>query len=154
MELCKKAEPILKEEPNLLRIEGKTVIVGDIHGQFFDLIAMLRKIRVPESTTTKILFMGDYVDRGEYGPEVVTYLITLKICFPKAVFLLRGNHESRDMSEMFNFRDQVLDQYDEETYERIMELFDMLPIAGIVNNSYLSMHGGISQNLTSLDAIN
>ena len=55
---------------------------------------------------------------------------------------------------MFNFRDQVLDQYDEETYERIMELFDMLPIAGIVNNSYLSMHGGISQNLTSLDAIN
>ena len=105
MELCKKAEPILKEEPNLLRIEGKTVIVGDIHGQFFDLIAMLRKIRVPESTTTKILFMGDYVDRGEYGPEVVTYLITLKICFPKAVFLLRGNHESRDMAEMFNFRD-------------------------------------------------
>ena len=98
MELIKKAEPIFREEPNLLRVEGKVVIVGDIHGQFFDLVAMLRKIRVPESTTTKILFMGDYVDRGEYGPEVITYLITLKICYPKSVFLLRGNHESRDMT--------------------------------------------------------
>lgn len=105
MELCKRAAPVLQKEPNLLRVEGKVVIVGDIHGQFFDLVAMLRKIRVPESTTTKILFMGDYVDRGEYGPEVITYLLTLKICFPNSVFLLRGNHESRDMSEMFNFRD-------------------------------------------------
>ena len=55
---------------------------------------------------------------------------------------------------MFNFRDQVLAQYDEETYERIMELFDMLPVAAIVNNSYLSVHGGFSRDLQSLDAVN
>ena len=91
-------------EPNLLRVDGKTVIVGDIHGQFYDLINMLKKVAKPGFTNTKAVFLGDYVDRGNYGPEVAIYLFVLKICFPDKVNLLRGNHESRDMTEMFNFR--------------------------------------------------
>ena len=98
LELCVRAAPVLGNEPNLLRIEGKVVIVGDIHGQFFDLVAMLRKLSQPGHKNTKILFMGDYVDRGEYGPEVIIYLLALKLRFPVDVFLLRGNHESRDMT--------------------------------------------------------
>ena len=144
MELCQKATPVLGNEPNLLRLEGKVVIVGDIHGQFFDLVAMLRKLSKPGEKNTKVLFMGDYVDRGEYGPEVVIYLLALKLRYPHDVFLLRGNHESRDMTQMFNFRDQVLTHYDQEMYERIMDLFDHLPIAATVNQQYLSVHGGIS----------
>ena len=107
-ELCIHASEVLGKEPNLLRLEGKVVIVGDIHGQFYDLVAMLRKLSQPGHKNTKILFMGDYVDRGEYGPEVVIYLLALKLKFPKDVFMLRGNHESRDMTNMFNFRDQVI----------------------------------------------
>ena len=133
IELCIKAAPVLGNEPNLLRLEGKVVIVGDIHGQFFDLIAMLRKLSQPGHKNTKVLFMGDYVDRGEYGPEVVIYLLALKLRFPNDVFLLRGNHESRDMTQMFNFREQMLIHYDLETYEVVMDLFDNIPLAAIVN---------------------
>lgn len=65
---------------------------------------MLRKIPKPGHKGAKVLFLGDYVDRGNYGPEVAAYLFTLKLTYPNDVFMLRGNHESRDMAESFNFR--------------------------------------------------
>ena len=68
--------------------------------------------------------------------------------------MLRGNHESREMTEMFNFREQCIQMYDEEFYEKVMEAFDLLPVSAIVNGQYLCMHGGISDVLTSLEAIN
>lgn len=66
---------------------------------------MLRKLKVKKGTNQKVLCLGDYVDRGNYGPEVVTYLFALKLSQPQTFYLLRGNHESRDMAENFNFRD-------------------------------------------------
>ena len=155
LEIMRRVRPILSAEPNLLRVDGKVVIVGDIHGQFYDLVAMLRKLkgRKPDPNQ-KILFLGDYVDRGNYGPEVAAYLFCLKLKYPNDIFLLRGNHESRDMAEAFNFRQQALMLYDEQAYEEYMETFDMLPLASVVNGLYLSMHGGISHRLTSVEAIN
>jgi len=85
---------------------------------------MLRKLKGRSNQQNKILFMGDYVDRGNYGPEVVTYLLCLKLKSPQDIILLRGNHESRDMAESFNFRDQVLQLYDQNVYEEFMETFD------------------------------
>ena len=152
----RRVRPVLSAEPNLVRVDGKVVIVGDIHGQFYDLVAMLRKLkgRNQAENSQKILFLGDYVDRGNYGPEVSAYLFCLKLKYPNDIFLLRGNHESRDMAEAFNFRQQVLMLYDEQVYEEFMDTFDVLPVASIVNGLYLSMHGGISHRLTSVDSIN
>ena len=151
----RRVRPVLSAEPNLVRVDGKVVIIGDIHGQFYDLIAMLRKLkgRQPENAQ-KLLFLGDYVDRGNYGPEVAAFLFCMKLRYPNDIFLLRGNHESRDMAEAFNFRSQVLMLYDEQIFEEYMETFDMLPVASIVNGLYLSMHGGISHRLTSVETIN
>ena len=154
IEISCRIRPVLSKEPNLLKVDGKVVIVGDIHGQFYDLVAMLRKLNSRSAGQQKILFLGDYVDRGNYGPEVAAYLFCLKLKHPQNIFLLRGNHESRDMTEAFNFREQVLMLYDEEVYEEFMYCFDTLPIAGVVNGRYLAMHGGISHRLTSLEAIN
>ena len=106
LEIMRRVRPVLSAEPNLVRVDGKVVIVGDIHGQFYDLVAMLRKLkgRNQAENSQKILFLGDYVDRGNYGPEVSAYLFCLKLKYPNDIFLLRGNHESRDMAEAFNFR--------------------------------------------------
>ena len=153
LEIIRRAKPALSQEPNLLRVNGKVVIVGDIHGQFYDLISMLKKVN-SSGGNNKILFLGDYVDRGNYGPEVALYLFVLKLRYPNDIFLMRGNHESRDMAESFNFRDQVLALYDQQTYEEYMECFDMLPVSAVVNGRYLAMHGGISHRLTSLNVIN
>ena len=115
---------------------------------------MLDKIG-PPGPQTKYVFLGDYVDRGSNGPELVCYLTALKLKYPSDVILLRGNHETREMTETFNFRKQCLAYWDDiEVYESIMEMFDLLPVACHVAGKYLCMHGGMSQELTSLKKIN
>lgn len=71
--------------------------------------------------------------------------------FPKNVVLLRGNHESRNMTENFTFREEVITRFDMDTYNLFMELFDAMPISCIVDGKYLAMHGGISPELNKLD---
>lgn len=97
------------------------------------------------------LFLGDYVDRGIFGLECMILLMAIKINFPKNVVLLRGNHESRNMTENFTFREEVISAYDIEVYNTIMEVFDSLPISCIVDNKYFGMHGGISPELSKID---
>ena len=82
----------------------------------------MRKQRFGKSDK-KFLFLGDYVDRGMYGPEVVAYLFALKVRYPDRIFLLRGNHETRECTEDYNFRDQMITKYDEETFEAVLEAF-------------------------------
>ena len=96
----------LEKEPNLCNIEEPIVIVGDIHGQYYDLCHMLDKAGSPDKIN--YLFLGDYVDRGIYGVEVMLLLMAIKINYPKNVIILRGNHESRNMTENFTFRDEVI----------------------------------------------
>ena len=102
-----------------------------------------------------MLFLGDYVDRGAYSIEVCIFLYALKINFPTEITLLRGNHESRAMTENFTFRSEVLEKYnsDESIYDLFMESFDAMPLAAEVNGDYLCMHGGISPELMTVSDI-
>ena len=156
MEIVSKGGEILSKEPNLIRLDGQVTIIGDIHGQLYDLLAIFRQEAVgcPSKSEGKVVFMGDYVDRGLYGVETALLIMMLKQCYPHKIYLLRGNHESRDLTSRFNFRDQCLEAYDEEFYDQVMEAFDQLPMAAVVNGKYFCVHGGISKNLTSLEAIN
>jgi serine/threonine-protein phosphatase 2B catalytic subunit len=140
---------VLKQEPNLAQIDEPICVVGDIHGQYFDLLNMISKAGEPG--TINYLFLGDYVDRGVLGIEVVLLLFAIKLNEPKSVVLLRGNHESRNMTESFTFREEVLDRYDLEVYDLFMEVFDSLPISALVAKKYLAMHGGISPELSKLE---
>ena len=91
------------------------VIVGDIHGQYYDLIHMFEKIIDKRGIlNTNMVFLGDYVDRGDFGLECIIYLFALKVRYPKQITLLRGNHETRGMTEMFTFRQEVLDKTGDE----------------------------------------
>ena len=152
MELIVRAKRVFNDEPNMVRVSGSSYIFGDVHGQFYDLVSELDKVDSPE--TANWVFLGDYVDRGSYGPEVVCYLIAMKLRYPKSIVLLRGNHETREMTENFNFRKQCLTYWDDiEVYENIMEMFDLLPVASCVNGRYLCMHGGLSSDLTSFNRL-
>jgi len=143
---------ILKKEPNLMRVAEPVVIVGDIHGQYYDLCHMLDKAGDPKNIN--YLFLGDYVDRGIFGTRVLLVLLAMKINYPQRIILLRGNHESRSMTENFTFRQEVIDQYDEEMYDLFMDVFDAMPLACVVDDKYLAMHGGISPDLNKIDDIN
>ena len=135
--MCKLGEPV--------------VIVGDLHGQFYDLCHMLDKAGPPSDIN--YLFLGDYVDRGIYGIEVLLLLMAIKINYPKNVVLLRGNHESRNMTENFTFREEAITAYDMEMYNIFMEVFDNMPLACIVDGKYFGMHGGISPELSKIEQI-
>lgn len=111
---------------------------------------MLTKAGDPGSSLN-YLFLGDYVDRGIMGVECMILLLSIKINYPKTVMILRGNHESRNMTEAFTFKEEVQEAYDEDVYELFMELFDTFPVACLVAKKYLAMHGGISPDLKKLE---
>ena len=84
-------------------------IAGDIHGQFFDVKNLIGKGGgVPDN---KFIFIGDFVDRGYNSVETITLLFCLKVKYPDRVYLLRGNHESRNITMMYGFLDEINKKY-------------------------------------------
>lgn len=88
LRLIQEAKEIFSREPNLVEIQGPVTIVGDIHGQFYDLLTVFEMGSDPAET--RYLFLGDYVDRGQFACECVFLLFALKIKHPENIFLLRG----------------------------------------------------------------
>ena len=105
IKLLQQALQMFKKEPNLVQVPEPICVVGDIHGQYADLLNMITKAGEPGSLN--YLFLGDYVDRGVFGIEVCLILFCIKLNQPKNVIMLRGNHESRNMTETFTFRQEV-----------------------------------------------
>lgn len=149
--LISQARFLFETEANIIEVTDPVVIVGDLHGQFYDLLKILEIGGNPENT--KYIFLGDYVDRGYFSLEIIFLLYALKINFPHTFYLLRGNHETRQMTSHFNFRKEVVYKYDLETYEIIMESFDAMPLACVVNGKFFGVHGGISGRLGVLNDI-
>ena len=149
--LCEKSTEIFKNEKSLLDIHGDFVVCGDIHGQFFDLLDILKFNGPPE--TTNYLFLGDYVDRGNYSIYTICILLAYKIKYKDTFFLIRGNHESSFVNRKYGFREECCELYSEHIWPLFNSVFEWMPIAALVNNDVLCIHGGISPLLTSLDDI-
>ena len=145
LELINLFQAQIKSEPNILKIQDPVTVVGDIHGQFYDLLKLLEVGGSPE--TTKYLFLGDYVDRGAFSIECVLLLCAIKLNYKTTVLMLRGNHECRQMTSFFNFKQECEIKYDLEVYDKIMEAFDCLPISCLINEKFIAIHGGISPDI-------
>ena len=151
LQLIYSAKRIFENESCLLHLYSPFVIVGDVHGNIRDLLRIFAQNGSP--ITTNYIFLGDYVDRGEHSVEVISLLLALKVSYPKSIYLLRGNHEFREINSIYGFHDQVLDSYDEDLYNAFNNCFDYLPFAALLDSKYFLVHGGISPFLEKVEQI-
>jgi len=149
--LCQKAKEIFINQPILLELEAPIKICGDIHGQYFDLLRIFEYGGFPPDAN--YLFLGDYVDRGKQSLETICLLLAYKIKYPENFFLLRGNHECSSINIMYGFYDECKRRYNIKLWKTFTECFNCLPVAAIIDEKILCMHGGLSPELTNLDQI-
>jgi diadenosine tetraphosphatase ApaH/serine/threonine PP2A family protein phosphatase len=143
------ADHALMEEPPVLELTGDYVIVGDIHGDLTTLLRIFDHLGWPPARS--YLFLGDYVDRGMNSCEVILLLYALKYLYPSNVLLIRGNHEFGPMTEVYGFQSEAVSKFSDVFYLTVIRTFDDLPLAAVLDDSVLCVHGGISPKLSSLN---
>ncbi|XP_048327991.2 serine/threonine-protein phosphatase 5 isoform X1 [Ziziphus jujuba] len=137
---------LLRALPSLVDInvpEGKHFTVcGDVHGQFYDLLNIFELNGLP-SEENPYLFNGDFVDRGSFSLEVILTLFAFKCMSPSAMYLARGNHESKSMNKIYGFEGEVRSKLNETFVELFAEVFCCLPLAHVINEKIFVVHGGL-----------
>jgi serine/threonine-protein phosphatase 2A catalytic subunit len=151
-QLVTKARVVLSAEKNVQPVICPVTVCGDVHGQYEDLLELFRiGGRIPH---TNYLFMGDYVDRGYYSVRSVTLLMTLKVRYKHRITLTRGNHESRQITQVYGFYDECLRLYgNANVWKMFTDLFDYLPLTALVERQIFCLHGGLSPTIETLNSI-
>lgn len=150
--LCLRAREILVDESNVQRVDAPVTICGDIHGQFYDLVELFKV--GGECPDKNYLFLGDFVDRGYYSVETFLLLLALKVRYPDRITLIRGNHESRQITQVYGFYDECLRKYGSvNVWRYCTEIFDYLSLSAIIEDKIFTVHGGLSPSINTLDQI-
>lgn len=149
--VCTMAREIFLNQPSLLKLQAPIKVVGDVHGQFTDLLRILRLSGVPPDTN--YLFLGDYVDRGKQSLETIMLLLCYKIKYPDNFFMLRGNHESANVTKMYGFYDECKRRLSTKAWKMFVDVFNSLPFAAIIQDKIFCVHGGISPQLSNLKQV-
>eukprot|EP00658_Telonema_sp_P-2_P033205 TRINITY_DN24420_c0_g1_i2.p1 TRINITY_DN24420_c0_g1~~TRINITY_DN24420_c0_g1_i2.p1 ORF type:complete len:465 (+),score=89.89 TRINITY_DN24420_c0_g1_i2:396-1790(+) len=154
--LCKETEVVLRSEDRHIHVQSPAYVFGDIHGNFRDLHYFIKSLVSFGDlcyTPHRFVFLGDYVDRGEFSPEVIALLFAMKVIAPEKVVLLRGNHEdtlvSGDMggygSTSFRYQCRELfgNMLGEEVWKRASTAFASLPLTANIDGRIFCTHGGL-----------
>lgn len=153
LSVYKKAQWYFEQQPVLLNLNGEYTVVGDLHGNLHDLFRIFHRFGFPPYR--KYIFLGDYVDRGEFSIECITLLFALMLKYPDCVYLLRGNHEFKEVNKHYGLYEQIMKKYNNESlYELLNEAFAYMPLACILNQHFFIVHAGIEHgNSKTLEKI-
>lgn len=149
--ICSHAREVFLMQPSLLRLQSPIKIVGDIHGQYNDLLRIFKLSGNPSETN--YLFLGDYIDRGQQSLETIMLLLCYKIKYKGNFFMLRGNHESANVTKMYGFYDECKRRKSTKIWKCFIDVFNCLPLAATIQDKIFCIHGGISPDLDSMKQI-
>ena len=150
--IIKKSKEIFSQEKNIEEVPCPVTICGDIHGQFLDLLELFRLGgRLPH---TNYIFLGNYINNGYNSVETLSLLLCLKVRYPTKIYLTRGNHESSEITQLYGFYDECIQKFNNANiWKSFTELFNLLPLAAIVDNKIFCLHGGLSPDIETIDQI-
>ena len=141
--LLRLALPILKEEPVVLESLTPCIVVGALHGSIFDLYQIIYRFGLPP--TRSYCFLGNFINSGEFSLEVATFLLALKVVYPRSIFLLKGKSEFENEASKHGFLAEIVDTYStKEIFDQFIACFNQLPVAAVFFNSVFCVSGGIS----------
>lgn len=149
--ICQASREVFLTQPALLELAPPVKIVGDVHGQYTDLIRMFEMCGFPPESN--FLFLGDYVDRGKQSLETILLLLCYKLKYPENFFLLRGNHECANVTRVYGFYDECKRRCNIKVWKGFIDTFNCIPIAAIVAGKIFCVHGGLSPSLSHMDDI-
>lgn len=169
IELLNEVIQVFQAQPNVVKILKPPVkVFGNIHGNYTDLMRFFDIWKAPQETgdicSQDYVFLGNYVDRGCQSLEVVCLLFALKLKYPRQIFLIRGNHEDRNVNRHLGFGQECAQRFGENIddpnsiYQKINDVFDWLPMAALINdkqtgNRIFCVHGGIGNSITKIEDI-
>lgn len=149
--ICTAARELLLSQPALIELSAPVKVVGDVHGQYRDLIRLFEMCGFPPSSN--YLFLGDYVDRGKQSLETILLLMCYKLKYPENFFLLRGNHECANVTRVYGFYDECKRRCNIKIWKTFVDTFNCFPIAATVAGKIFCVHGGLSPSLSHMDDI-
>jgi len=149
VELLNEAEKTFDSEANLVQLKsGKVIFIGDTHGDFE---ATEKIVRNYLNSENKLVFLGDYVDRGPASLENINFLLRHKVEHPESLYLLMGNHEGHAIVS-FHPAD-FWEGLDAELRRRYSEALSKLPLAVSTTNGIIALHGALP-DVSNLEDIN
>ncbi|KAJ5764844.1 hypothetical protein N7520_004403 [Penicillium odoratum] len=151
LSICSAARNLFLSQPILLELNAPINIIGDIHGQFTDLLRLFEMSGFPPAAN--YLFLGDYVDRGKQSLETILLLLCYKLKYPETFFLLRGNHECANVSRIYGFYDECKRRSSVKIWKTFTDVFNCLPIAAVIAERIFCVHGGLSPKLLDMNDI-
>lgn len=160
--ICAKTKELLMRESNVVHVRAPVTVVGDIHGQFYDLIEIFkiggwcpdtnylflgasprRCALMHACSADRPSQIGDYVDRGMFSVETISLLVCLKLRYPNRVHLIRGNHESRGVTQSYGFYTECSRKYgNANVWHFFTDMFDFLTLSVVINDQIFCVHGG------------
>ena len=146
-----KTRDVLLEQPMFLEIVAPVVVVGCIHGQYYDLLRMFEYCGYPPDSN--YLFLGGYVDYGDQSIETMMLLALYKLKYPNNFFILRGKDEAASENRIKGFYDECKRRYTPRIWKRFTDMFNVMPVAALIDDKIFCMHGGISPELKNFDQI-
>lgn len=150
--LLKMAQDIFYQDGTVLNLSSPISVCGDVHGQFEDVLELFRVGGDPKDT--RYLFLGDYVDRGYYSVDTLALLLAYKVKYPNNFFMLRGNHECRQVNNAYGFYEEILSRFGFASLWKLCnDVFDYLPIGALIDNKIFCVHGGLSPKIKLIEQL-